>query len=582
MRKNNGGWLFLQERKYFRLFFVFTIFLNTLNLSFWGMESNPLYPILFVWAVLLLVYDLWNQRLFYPKSSLGLLLVFSLLLIRATLANQSYSNAQSYELLILQIMIFLFVFANPKSFSLWEMKQELRVLLSFTTILTLIASSVSLVQFFLNVSITRNGVTMGLVGDRLFGVYFNCNPAAFLACIMLVIAGIALHCRYRHSFLYWSNIVVQLLYIILTGCRAALLIVILLCLAFLYYYLFRRKTYSFLGKTFLSLLVVVTIFFGSSTLKNALYHIPQWQGAVVMEENRFQMDKIFEILRLIQEKKSSNLRRIYELSNEVSSGRLELLHTAYQVFRSNPVQGVGVGNFQRMGIDRNPNDTVIKQRQVVHTHNAFVESAVVGGIFGFLLFVFFFLRSSATIWQVLQHYQGSRSYFIVLCFFLIVLSDFIGGMFDYGVFYSYSLSTTLAWLFLGYLDWLATQPTLNLTSESKDFDFAYYHLCQIHYDRKDNDSLKQLKIILVSSYYSKDWYVLRIDIALFFSDEISHFIYDASFHVECKDEKRLQQQHHRMCLEMYEMVKNDIEHILSDGDKLLLLPQGNKNLIAQK
>ncbi|MFQ8592610.1 MAG: hypothetical protein ACLSAL_03685 [Thomasclavelia spiroformis] len=36
-------------------------------------------------------------------------------------------------------------------------------------------------------------------------------------------------------------------------------------------------------------------------------------------------------------------------------------------------------------------------------------------------------------------------------FVVIVLSEFIGSLSDYGVFYIYSLSATLAWCFLGYL-----------------------------------------------------------------------------------------------------------------------------------
>ena len=30
--------------------------------------------------------------------------------------------------------------------------------------------------------------------------------------------------------------------------------------------------------------------------------------------------------------------------------------------------------------------------------------------------------------------------------------EVIGGPFDYGVFYNYSLSTAIAWIFLGYLN----------------------------------------------------------------------------------------------------------------------------------
>ena len=53
--------------------------------------------------------------------------------------------------------------------------------------------------------------------------------------------------------------------------------------------------------------------------------------------------------------------------------------------------------------------------------------------------------------NVLKVSQGKEIYFIVQMFIMIVLSEFIGGLSDYGVFYIYSLSATLAWCFLGYL-----------------------------------------------------------------------------------------------------------------------------------
>ena len=55
-----------------------------------------------------------------------------------------------------------------------------------------------------------------------------------------------------------------------------------------------------------------------------------------------------------------------------------------------------------------------------------------------------------------------------MIFTLIVVSEFIGGMFDYGVFYVYSLSATLCWLFLAILD----------NGESGDYADNTYHFRQ--------------------------------------------------------------------------------------------------------
>ena len=76
---------------------------------------------------------------------------------------------------------------------------------------------------------------------------------------------------------------------------------------------------------------------------------------------------------------------------------------------------------------------------------------VATGIIGFIIFVIFFVKSVMMVFNVLKKSQGTSMYFIVQMFTMIVLCEFIGGLTDYGVFYIYSLSATLAWCFLGYL-----------------------------------------------------------------------------------------------------------------------------------
>lgn len=570
---------FILNRKYFKLFFIFYVFLNTLSLKYLGIDRNPLYVIVFIWGLAILVYDFYKKQLFYKNSHLGLIGLYGVILLIATYFNKDYSNFDSYIMWGMQMLIFLLMFANPRDTTLFKIKDEIRVVIPFTSVLTLVTTGISLLMFFFNISSTRNGMMIGLVGNRLFGVYFNCNPAAFLACIMMVFALIALKSKYRFSGLYYVNFCIQLLYVILSGCRTALIVVMFIFIAVLYYKLFSKNGYSRIKQLAVSLVVCVTVMFGSAIVQKTLYYIPQLQGATTVTTSRFQFDKIIEIMNLIQEGKSSNLHRIYDLTNEVSSGRIELLNTAYKVFRSNPIQGVGVNNFQRMGIVLNPSDTVVQQSQVVHTHNVFVETAVVGGIFGFLVFFLFFLRSSATIWNTFKKYSGSSSYFIVLCFMLVVLSDFLGGMLDYGVFYVYSLSSTLSWVFLGYIYWLNDHPMLKLSSDSKYYDFMYYNLSKIDYQRSSKASFDDIAINILDSACDNDVYAVRVDIVLTFAGQQAHFIYNAFFDVIDAPIEKLNICKDNMALELYEMVNQEIAELVSDGNGIVEMPKGNLKLV---
>lgn len=570
------------NRKYFKLFFIFYVFLNTLSLKYLGIDRNPLYVIVFIWGLAILGYDFYKKRLFYKNSHLGLIGLYGVILLIATYFNKDYSNFDSYIIWGMQMLIFLLMFANPKDMTLFNIKDEIKTMIPLTSVLTLVATGISLLMFFFNISSTRNGMTIGLVGNRLFGIYFNCNPAAFLACMMMVFALIAIKSKYRYPILYYVNFVFQLMYIILSGCRTALIVVAFIFIAILYYKLFSKDGYSRIKQYIVSILVCIVVMFGSSLVQKTLYFIPQLQGATEITTSRFQFDKIIEIIDLIQEGKSSNLHKIYDLADRVSSGRLELLNTAYKVFSYNPIQGVGVNNFQRMGVVLNPSDRVIKQPQVVHTHNVFVETAVVGGIFGFLIFFLFFLKSSATIWNTFKKYSGSSSYFIVLCFTLVVLSDFIGGMLDYGVFYVYSLSSTLSWVFLGYLYWLNDHPMLKLSSDSVYYDFMYYNLSKIDYERISDTMFKNIYIDIIDTVYEKNEYVLKVDIILSFVNSEAHFIYNVFYDVIDAPMEKLAVYKENMALELYEMVNQEIAELVSDGNEVLSMPKGNMQLLKSK
>lgn len=261
----------ITNRKYFLLFFIFYVFANTLCLQFFGITRNPLFIPVFLWGLLLLGYDLWKKELFYKNSHLGIIGLYGVVLLLATYLNKTYSNFDSYLIWGMQMIVFLLIFGKKKGMSLTMLKDEMRSIIPFTTILTLAASGLSLLTFFLNISLTRNGWYLGLVDGRLFGVYFNCNPAAFLACMMMVFSMLAIRNKYKFSILYYVNFGVQLLYIILSGCRTALIVVMLIAVAIMYFKLFKEHGFSRIKQIGLSIFICVTILFGSSIIQKALY-----------------------------------------------------------------------------------------------------------------------------------------------------------------------------------------------------------------------------------------------------------------------------------------------------------------------
>lgn len=435
---------YILSHKYFKLGFILYTFINTLALGYLNISNIFFSILILIWALFIVGYDLFHKKITATKEFI-IIFFYGLTLLFATLFNQKYSNLDSYILALIQIIIFILLFNNKNTATLSSIKNEIRLIIPFTNILVGLASFVSIIMYIFNIFDSKNGWIIGVSGNRLFGIYFNCNPAAFLACITILLAILAIAYNYRYQKLYYINIIIQILYILLTKCRSALIILALIATALIYYFFLKKRHYSGIKKICIITILCISIIFGSLIIDsriNSFFHQKSNQ-----QESRFQISKIIEASKSLFTGDSS---KAIELIDQVSSGRLELFSTSLAIWQTKPIIGIGANNFRTMGLDLT-DGTTIQGIQVVHSHNEFVEALVTAGIIGLGLFTIFFILCFKKIINLLNKYNDNNCYFSLLIFSLIVGCEVIGGMFDYGVFYNYSLSTTIAWIFLGYL-----------------------------------------------------------------------------------------------------------------------------------
>lgn len=437
------------NRKYYKLCFIIYMFINTLALGYLGIEINYLFIPLLIWAFIIIIHDICKKEFKIKKSYSLLMIIQGIVLLLATILN-SYSDLNSYVIAIMQLVIYLLIFNNRASMTKSDIVEEVKIIIPLVNILVGVASLISIGMFIVRFSSLANGWTLGMVGSRLFGIYFNSNPAAFLACITIVLALVAVRENFKGKFWYLVNIPIQIVYILLTKCRVALIILVVIIIMVGYYFLIRRRPYS-LFKRFMLVLGLVFIIVTAGFLGQQIVDVvPQMQGIASKETSRFQTDKIKEAGRLLISGNFEDFNKGLTIIDEVSNGRVSLTKAALQIWQREPLIGIGANNFKKIGSQ----ETDVLEYwavQVVHSHNVFLEALVTTGVVGFVLFVIFFFKCILMSFNVLKRSQGKDIYFIVQMFIMIVLSEFIGGLSDYGVFYIYSLSATLAWCFLGYL-----------------------------------------------------------------------------------------------------------------------------------
>lgn len=195
-------------------------------------------------------------------------------------------------------------------------------------------------------------------------------------------------------------------------------------------------------------------------------------------------------------------------------------------------------------------------QQILHSHNVFMESLITAGIFGFILFILFFIKTLFTARDILLKYRNKKSYFIVLLFIMIFVSEFIGGLFDFGVFYVYSLSATLAWLFLGYIYWLNDQSDMSLVDDNEIAIFNRYELLSIVYHKEQLESLKP-EFEIIDSHYQDDDYIMKVQYYLgqsSFTYDIYYTLYDQKDNIDKK-----------LAREFYALIEDEIKNIYNQS-----------------
>ncbi|MGL5540073.1 MAG: O-antigen ligase family protein [Erysipelotrichaceae bacterium] len=439
----------LSNQSVYKLFFVVAIFFNTLHLQGFGMTINPLIPLALVWGVGLLGFQIVRKEVAWKRYGLGWLTLYLGCVSIGTMTNPFQSSA-SWQLLLLQALIFFLLFANANTTSKEALHTEMLRINTVMSLLMFAASGVSIALFLGNVSYNVNGVTLGLVGNRLFGVYFNPNPASFLAIMAILFSLMAIGNPTKYKPFYVGNIVVQVVYILLSNCRMALLILWIIGLVLVDTFFLKRKQYPLWRQVSITLLVSVGFFYGTAMLKDVLFWIPQAQGAIFEEGGRFQMETLREILLLAKTGVWASKEEMLALANDVSSGRIELYLNALHAWRLHPLFGIGMGTFTQTLRFVNPGSAIM-QFDILHAHNVFLESLVSAGIVGFVAFGSFVLKSAKVMRERLRTYEYDATHIAMVFIALVVFVDFAGSLLDYGVFYVYTNSSVLFWVYLGYL-----------------------------------------------------------------------------------------------------------------------------------
>lgn len=359
------------------------------------------------------------------------------------------NNLKTLVWITIQFYI-LFSFVHVKSKD--EVYKLTNTIMKISSIVWFVAVGISLFQFVLQIhyraSFAEFTRRQGFVDSRLFGIFSDPNFAAVTSLIIIIFCYFLLKdCKSKAQKRYYvTNIIFQMLYIILSGSRTAMIEGVLTAFI-LVYFIERNKSYAtsmikvkrkaFIKGMIAALISVLLI----NVLPTPLLKIAEISTNIktsIMNGDTEKEDVVDEPL---------TLKRDDINEDNLSNNRSDIWASALEISKSKRLLGLSPRNMVPYAQEVYP-DSYIAQTGY-ETHNGYLAVLVGTGVIGFLLMVVFAINAIYYICiYVKKHRRQEYDNYLILffcCIFIIAASAFM--LLD--IFFVNTYSAAIFWLFLG-------------------------------------------------------------------------------------------------------------------------------------
>lgn len=412
----------------------------------------------FVWGILLIAYDFFTRRIMFSgyKSFWLVLFGISYLITILLHTDRLYEGIKHFFYNGILIYI-IYPFSEDKTEK--EYKRHLTIINDIVILVAFLASFISLILFALKFSytFTRGDYTfsMGIVYNRLHGVYTSANVGAVLSILSVGFTGIIYVFDKGHfkqlRWFYITNAVIQFLYYSLTLSRGGHIMLIMgllsLSTVFIYpHFLKRMKQWTSIAMTVLFLIITLT-FMETATVgaRHIMLLLPDAITAVAPSGDT-------------ESEKEIKLERV-DSSKELTNGRLTIWQAGIALLKQSPLFGIGDAKVYSGGrlIADIEESRLSKlnvrelQRANGYMHNGIIQILVYSGISGLCLFIIFTVYvAKKYIFSLLRLY-GTQSYPPIAAV-LILLSMLLSQLITEAhlLFNRQDAYAVIFWLYLGF------------------------------------------------------------------------------------------------------------------------------------
>ena len=438
---------------------------------------GPFVKFTIVWAVLILVRDLFKERLFLVNRYRLILYLFLIGYGITTLIHREENFARNVAMLGYLCVNLLVMYAYDPRRAPGEIKLQLMRFSHVFLITAFVGQLISLVTFVLNVSFTYTvNDTLyyyGIYEGRLWGFYSNPNAASFYAVLCLMLTVLCGMIRRGNTpkgwrIFYWVNMIVEALVFflcnsrtsIIAACGFLVLFPLLTAIPDIVRCAAKMERGGLIRRTAAFCIIVPLALLG--TYEYAIDILPNF----VWQNNPISSRLSDELSEIAGEPGSSAVAGGVESSEDLArsnygsalGGRYYLWKAGAEIVRNDPLFGVGNDNVPvhayryAARYHTNFGDPVYLPGVTGGLHNLFVQIAAASGLVGlglFLLFGILVLIRAARyyIWMVKN---GRVNQLAILCL-CIVLVIILRTMTDTGILYGLYYLGVIFWAALSAL-----------------------------------------------------------------------------------------------------------------------------------
>lgn len=396
-------------------------------------------------GVALIFYDLFCDKVMFKMPNVSWLCLFIISVFISSVLSIQYGlldNINSIILLSIEFFVFYAIDFNMSKDDVYrEIYQVEHLIMTVWFISMLFTLWMFLKQSYYYIDLPENQfVRMGVIENRLFGIYNDPNYASVTSLIMMIFS-VKNFKRDTSKFLkvfYIINIIFMFIYIILSGSRTAevaLGAAVLLWAFFIFKYIFKNmcNAKKFLLSFLCAVLTLICIFFIYSLVKKGIAYLP----------SLFSDHSTSNAIRPVSFSRSD-----VEENDDISNLRFKIWGSALELFKEKPLFGVSVKHIVSYAKDNFPEGIIATKGYTGHSF--YVNVIACTGIVGSVLIFGFIIKSIIAVLKAIFTVTDKEQYFNILysCLPLVVLM--CSGFFLNEIIFVNTLGAIIFWLYLGY------------------------------------------------------------------------------------------------------------------------------------